>query len=79
MAVLRSEPGAAAARRPRSATAVWLAVAALTTVLLFANGALDIAVARLFYAANPAGHWPLAQLPPFVLLYRAATWITRDA
>jgi membrane-associated PAP2 superfamily phosphatase len=52
-----------------------LAVALLATVLL-ANGSVDIAVARWFYRAGPADHWPLARLPPWRQLYGAATWIT---
>jgi membrane-associated PAP2 superfamily phosphatase len=51
-----------------------MAVALLTT-LLFANGSLDIALVRPFYASH-ASPWPYARLPPWSLLYRAAPWLT---
>jgi len=52
-----------------------LAVAVLTAVL-FASGALDIAVAHAFYHPGPLDHWPLAHERPWSLLYRAAPWVT---
>lgn len=56
--------------------AACLAALALLTIVLFASGSLDIAVARWFYRAAGTDHWPLARLFPWTLLYRAATWIT---
>ncbi|HWZ63955.1 MAG TPA: phosphatase PAP2 family protein [Steroidobacteraceae bacterium] len=54
--------------------AVCLAAAALLTTLVFANGSLDIAAARLFFDPVGADHWPRAL--PWRMLYHAATWIT---
>jgi lipid A 4'-phosphatase len=63
--------------RPRWRTeAVCLAAAALLTTLVFANGSLDIAAARLFFDPVGADHWPLARALPWRVLYHAATWIT---
>jgi lipid A 4'-phosphatase len=72
------KPDAAAPwwRRPWQAESIALAVTALVTALLFANGALDIAAARCFYSPDAADHWPLGRLPPWTLLYRSAGWIT---
>jgi lipid A 4'-phosphatase len=53
-----------------------LTVAALATFLLFASGTLDIAAARWFFRPDAADHWPLAQRFPWLILYRAASWIT---
>jgi lipid A 4'-phosphatase len=48
---------------------------ALLTTLLFGNGSLDIALLRPFYASD-TNPWPYARLPPWSLLYRAASWLT---
>ncbi len=56
--------------------AVWLLAIALLTAALFASGALDIALARLFYRPETADHWPLAHELPWSLLYRAAPGVT---
>ena len=56
--------------------AVCLAAIALLTAGLFASGALDIAIARVFYRSAPADHWPLAHELPWSLLYRAAPAVT---
>jgi lipid A 4'-phosphatase len=62
--------------RPRWRTeAVCLAAAALLTTLVFANGSLDMAAARLFFDPVGADHWPLARALPWRVLYHAATWI----
>src|SRR5215469_16102618 len=61
---------------PGHPEAVCLAVVALVTTVLFANGALDIVAARWFYHPESADPWPLARELPWRLLYRAATWIT---
>lgn len=53
-----------------------LTVAALATSLLFASGTLDTAAARWFFRPDAADHWPLAQRFPWIILYRAASWIT---
>lgn len=50
--------------------------AALVTTLVFATGTLDIAAARLFFRPDIADHWPLAREVPWLILYRAAPWIT---
>jgi lipid A 4'-phosphatase len=63
-------------RRPSRPQAIWLVAVALVSVVLFASGTLDIAVARCFFATDPADHWPLARQLPWSLLYRSATWIT---
>ena len=65
-------PGSSEGRRQ----AVWLVASALVTAALFASGGLDVAVARCFYYAGGADHWPLARQLPWTLLYRAASWIT---
>jgi lipid A 4'-phosphatase len=62
-------------RAGRYEAACWLAVALLTAGL-FANGALDMAVAHAFYRPEPLDHWPLARQLPWSLLYRAAPWVT---
>ena len=64
------------AKHARRAQTLFLAAASLATALLFANGELDIAVARWFYHADPADPWPLARQAPWPLMYRAATWLT---
>jgi membrane-associated PAP2 superfamily phosphatase len=56
--------------------ALWLLAIAVVTGVVFASGALDIAVARGFYRPDATDHWPLARALPWRLLYRAATWIT---
>jgi lipid A 4'-phosphatase len=71
----RTEP-AAGQRRQGRLEAVGLAAVALLTAGLFASGALDIAVARIFYYPEPLDHWPLARELPWSLLYRAAPWVT---
>ena len=53
-----------------------LLAAALLTGVLFANGTLDIAAARWFFRPERLDHWPLAHEFPWLLLYRAAPWIT---
>ena len=63
-------------QRAGHAEALCLVAIAIAAVLLFANGALDITIARWFYHADPADHWPLARQAPWPLLYRAATWLT---
>lgn len=55
----------------------WLLLAAaLLTSLIFASGALDIAAARWFFRAAAGDRWPLAREFPWLILYRAAPWIT---
>jgi lipid A 4'-phosphatase len=52
-----------------------LAAIGAAITLLFANGALDLATARLFY--SPAeDHWPFGAEMPWSLLYKMAPWIT---
>ena len=63
-------------RRDGLTEGVALVAIALATTVLFASGSLDIAVARWFYRAAGADHWPLARQFPWTLLYRAAAWIT---
>jgi membrane-associated PAP2 superfamily phosphatase len=63
-------------RVAKRAEALWLLGIALVTGVVFANGALDIAVARCFYHSDATDHWPLAHAFPWWLLYRAASWIT---
>jgi lipid A 4'-phosphatase len=53
-----------------------LLAAALVTAVIFATGTLDIAAARWFFRADAADHWPLAHEFPWLILYRAAPWIT---
>jgi lipid A 4'-phosphatase len=53
-----------------------LLAAAVVTGVVFATGTLDIAAARLFFRPDAADHWPLAREFPWLLLYRAASWIT---
>ncbi|HYX73605.1 MAG TPA: phosphatase PAP2 family protein [Steroidobacteraceae bacterium] len=67
--------GTAQRREGRREAACLLAITLLTTAL-FASGALDIAVAHVFYRAAPTDHWPLAHELPWSLLYRAAPWVT---
>ena len=63
-------------RREGRLEAVCLLAVALLTAGLFASGALDIAVARVFYQPEPLDHWPLTHRLPWSLLYRAAPWVT---
>src|SRR5215472_868959 len=53
-----------------------LLAAALVTTVVFATGTLDIAAARWFFRPGAADHWPLAREFPWLILYRAASWIT---
>ena len=53
-----------------------LLAAAVVATAAFATGTLDIAAARLFFRSDTADHWPLAREVPWLLLYRAAPWIT---
>jgi lipid A 4'-phosphatase len=53
-----------------------LLAAALLTVAVFATGTLDIVAARWFYRPDAFDHWPLARQFPWLILYRAAPWIT---
>jgi membrane-associated PAP2 superfamily phosphatase len=53
-----------------------LLAAALVTTVVFATGTLDIAAARWFFRPDAADHWPLAREFPWLILYRAASWIT---
>ena len=53
-----------------------LLAAALVTTVVFATGKLDIATARWFFRPDAADHWPLAREFPWLILYRAASWIT---
>ncbi|HYK99757.1 MAG TPA: hypothetical protein VEU78_01070, partial [Steroidobacteraceae bacterium] len=62
--------------RPWQREAWCLLAAALLTAAVFANGALDIAAARWFFRPGAVDHWPLARAFPWLLLYRAAPWIT---
>ncbi|MBS0394074.1 MAG: phosphatase PAP2 family protein, partial [Proteobacteria bacterium] len=55
---------------------LWLLVAAIATTVLFWNGVADIGVARLFFRAEAADHWPLARLAPWSWLYTAAPVLT---
>lgn len=50
--------------------------AALVTTTVFATGTLDIAAARWFFRPEALDHWPLAREFPWLILYRAAPWIT---
>ncbi|HTW75224.1 MAG TPA: phosphatase PAP2 family protein [Steroidobacteraceae bacterium] len=52
------------------------AVIVIAITLLFAVTPLDLDAARIFYRPYAIDHWPLAQRPPWSLLYRAAPWIT---
>ncbi len=61
-------------RRQREAGC--LLAAALVTTVLFATGTLDIAAARWFFRPDAIDHWPLARELPWLILYRAAPWIT---
>jgi membrane-associated PAP2 superfamily phosphatase len=71
-------PEAGAGQRPegRRREAVCLVAIALLTAALFASGALDIAIASVFYRPETADHWPLAHELPWSLLYHAAPWVT---
>lgn len=53
-----------------------LLAAALVTAAMFATGTLDIAAARWFFRSGAIDHWPLAREFPWLILYRAASWIT---
>lgn len=53
-----------------------LLTAALLSAAVFATGTLDIAAARWFYRPDAFDHWPLARQFPWLILYRAAPWIT---
>lgn len=50
--------------------------AAVATAVLFAPGTLDIAAALWFFRPDAIEHWPLARQFPWLILYRAAPWIT---
>src|ERR1700756_2740495 len=63
-------------RREGRREAAWLLASALLATVLFASGALDLAVARAFYHPEPLDHWPLTHRVPWWLLYRAAPWVT---
>jgi lipid A 4'-phosphatase len=63
-------------RRRSTPEALCLAAVALAATVIFANGALDIAAARAFFRPDAADHWPLAREFPWLLLYKAASWIT---
>lgn len=52
-----------------------LATIGAAITLLFANGALDLAAARLFYSPGEE-HWPFGGEMPWSLLYKVAPWIT---
>jgi len=52
-----------------------LAAIGAAITLLFANGALDLATARLFYTPGE-DHWPFGGEMPWSLLYKMAPWIT---
>ncbi|HEY2276346.1 MAG TPA: hypothetical protein VGH61_12650, partial [Steroidobacteraceae bacterium] len=56
--------------------AVCLLGAAVATAVLFAPGTLDVAAARWFFRPDAIEHWPLARQSPWLILYRAAPWIT---
>jgi membrane-associated PAP2 superfamily phosphatase len=71
-----AEPAHRLRRRAAWYECAGLVALALVTAGLFASGALDIAIARLFYRPGPADHWPLARELPWSLLYRAAPWAT---
>jgi lipid A 4'-phosphatase len=53
-----------------------LLAAALLTAVTFSTGTLDIAASRWFFRSDAADHWPLAREFPWLILYRAASWIT---
>jgi lipid A 4'-phosphatase len=61
-------------RRQREAWCLF--AAALVTAAAFASGTLDIAAARFFFRPDAVDHWPLAREFPWLILYRAASWIT---
>ncbi|HEV3182094.1 MAG TPA: phosphatase PAP2 family protein [Steroidobacteraceae bacterium] len=63
-------------RREGRWEALCLLAVALATAGIFANGALDIALARDFYRPDAADHWPLAHERLWSLLYRAAPGVT---
>ena len=63
-----------AQRRRREAW--WLLATALLTAAVFATGTLDIAAARWFFRPETLDHWPLARQFPWLILYRAAPWVT---
>lgn len=70
-----AQPAALIVRRWRVDLAVFAAIGVAIT-LLFADGTLDFATARLFYRADPRQHWPLGNQPPWSFLYGMAPWIT---
>jgi hypothetical protein len=49
-----------------------LAAIGAAITLLFADGALDLGTARLFYSAGGVEHWPLGGEMPWSLLYKMA-------
>jgi lipid A 4'-phosphatase len=53
-----------------------LLAAALAAAVIFSTGTLDIAAARWFFRPDAVDHWPLARHFPWLILYRAASWIT---
>jgi len=53
-----------------------LLAAALATGVVFATGTLDIAAARWFFRPGESDRWPLAREFPWLIFYRAASWIT---
>ena len=59
----------------RSDLAIYVAVGAAIT-LIFVDGTLDLASARLFYRADPTEAWPYGKQLPWSLLYGMAPWIT---
>lgn len=75
MWIFKSMFASRSAPRGRRALAVWVALAALVTII-FAATPLDIAASRIFYRADPADHWPLARVLPWSVLYDLAPWIT---
>jgi lipid A 4'-phosphatase len=61
---------------PSQREAWCLLTAALLTTVVFASGTLDIAAARWFFRPDAIDRWPLAREHPWLILYRAAPWIT---
>jgi lipid A 4'-phosphatase len=56
--------------------AVLLLAVAIVATALFAFTPLDLDAARAFYDPHSLDHWPLASRMPWVVLYRAAAWLT---
>lgn len=56
--------------------AILLLAAAIVSTALFAFTPLDLDAARLFYDPHSLNHWPLASRMPWIVLYRAAPWLT---